>query len=67
VLPEDTKASLAALSLRVRDPEATAAYFDEQSIAYRRSASGAIGFAPQDAHRVMLEFVPAGTARSGAF
>jgi len=63
-LLEPDGATLAALSVRVRDPEATATWFDEQGVAYRRSASGAIGIAPQDAHGVMLEFVPAGTTRS---
>jgi len=66
-LLEPDGATLAALSLRVRDPGATAAYFDAQGVAYRRSASGAIGIAPQDAHGVMLEFVPGATTARSAF
>jgi hypothetical protein len=54
--------TLAALSLTVRDLGVTAAWLDQQDVAYRRDLGGTIGVAPASTHGVMLEFV----ARSAA-
>lgn len=52
--------TIAALSLKVRDLGATAAWLDRQDVAYRRDSGGTIGVAPAHTHGVMLEFVAAG-------
>ncbi len=54
--------TLAALSLKVPDLAATAAWLDHQGIGYRRDSSGTIGVPPEHTHGVMLEFVAAGAA-----
>jgi len=55
--------ALAALSLTVRDPAATAAWLDEHDVPFRRDSGGTIGVAPEHSHGVMLEFVAKAKAR----
>jgi catechol 2,3-dioxygenase-like lactoylglutathione lyase family enzyme len=52
-----TTPSLAALTLRVRDPDETAAWLEEHDLPHRRDRSGAIGISPDLTNGVMLEFV----------
>jgi hypothetical protein len=52
-----TTPSLAALTLRVRDPDETAAWLEEHGLPHRRDRSGAIGISPDLTNGVMLEFV----------
>ncbi len=47
---------IAALTLRVDDPDATAAFLDGQGVPYRRNAAGTVGIAPEHTHGVLLEF-----------
>ncbi len=50
---------IAALTLWVADPDATAAFLDRQGVPYRRDAAGAVGIAPEHTHGVLLEFTAA--------
>ena len=52
-----TTPSLATLTLRVRDPDATAAWLEQHGLPHRRDRSGAIGISPELTNGVMLEFV----------
>lgn len=47
---------IAALTLRVADPDATASFLDAQGVPYRRDAAGAVGIGPEHTHGVLLEF-----------
>lgn len=54
---DSDQATLAVLSVRVRDLEATADWLDKAGIPFKREVSGIIGVGPRYAHGVMLEFI----------
>ena len=51
------QATLAVLSVRVRDLEGTADWLSKAGIPFKREASGIIGVGAEHAHGVMLEFI----------
>ncbi|MGH6942757.1 MAG: VOC family protein [Geminicoccaceae bacterium] len=58
-LVTDRLPALVALTLRVADPDRTAAFLEHRKVEHRRGADGAVGIDPEHTHGVMLEFVAA--------
>lgn len=54
---DSDQATLAVLSVRVRDLAGTADWLDKAGIPFKREASGIIGVGAEHAHGVMLEFI----------
>ncbi len=59
-MPRDERRPSPRSASRCAISAATAAWLDQQDIAYRRDSGGTIGVPPEHTHGVMLEFVAAG-------